>query len=124
VGHLVPAGSVYSFLAGHRRRLFPDELFSDLFPSARGRPSVPADVVATVMVLQALEGLSDRDAIDSLRTDIKWKVAAVNRPGFLGGSYVWKRGCSHEFREAAGTDHSAVFAGVQGTGGADGPSAP
>ncbi len=76
VGHLVPDGSVYGFLAEHRRRLFPDAMFADLFPSERGRPSVPADVVATVMVLQALEGLSDRDAIDALRTDLKWKVAA------------------------------------------------
>ncbi len=76
VGHLVPDGSVYAFLAEHRRRLFPDAMFADLFPSERGRPSVPADVVATVMVLQALEGLSDRDAVDALRTDIKWKVAA------------------------------------------------
>jgi hypothetical protein len=64
VGHLVPTGSVYSFLAEHRRRLFPDELFVDLFPSGRGRPSVPADVVATVMVLQSLEGLSDRGVTD------------------------------------------------------------
>ena len=76
VGHLVPDGSVYAFLAEHRRRLFPDAMFADLFRSGRGRPSVPADVVATVMVLQALEGLSDRDAIDALRTDLKWKVAA------------------------------------------------
>lgn len=76
VGHLVPDGSVYAFLAEHRRRLFPDVMFTDLFPSGRGRPSVPADVVATVMVLQALEGLSDREAVDALRTDIKWKVAA------------------------------------------------
>ena len=76
VGHLVPEGSVYGFLAEHRRRLFPDAMFEDLFPSGRGRPSVPADVVATVMVLQALEGLSDRDAVDALRTDLKWKVAA------------------------------------------------
>ena len=76
VGHLVPAGSVYTFLAEHRQRLFPDAMFADLFPSPRGRPSVPADVVATVMVLQSLEGLSDRDAIDALRTDLKWKVAA------------------------------------------------
>ena len=76
VGHLVPDGSVYAFLAEHRRRLFPDVMFADLFGSGRGRPSVPADVVATVMVLQALEGLSDRDAVDALRTDIKWKVAA------------------------------------------------
>ena len=63
VGHLVPAGTVYAFLAEHRHEVFPDELFADLFPSGRGRPSVPADVIATVMVLQALEGLSDRDAI-------------------------------------------------------------
>ena len=75
-GHLVPAGSVPAFLAEHRKTLFPDELFEDLFPSGRGRPSVPADVIATVMVLQALEGLSDRDAVQSVRRDIAWKVAA------------------------------------------------
>jgi IS5 family transposase len=75
-GHLVPAGSVPAFLAEHRQALFPDELFADLFPSGRGRPSVPADVIATVMVLQALEGLSDRDATRELRTNIAWKVAA------------------------------------------------
>ena len=75
VGHLVRAGTVYALLAEHRHRLFPDELFADLFGSGRGRPSVPADVIATVMVLQALEGLSDRDAIESLRADLRWKVA-------------------------------------------------
>lgn len=67
---------MYAFLAEHRRRLFPGEMFADLFPSGRGRPSVPADVVATVMLLQSLEGLSDRDAIVALRTDLRWKVAA------------------------------------------------
>lgn len=74
--HLVPEGSVHAFLAEHRHRLFPDEMFADLFPSGRGRPSVPADVVATVMVLQALEGLSDRDAVRQLATNIAWKAAA------------------------------------------------
>ena len=74
-GHLVPEGSVPAFLASHRKELFPDDLFEDLFPSERGRPSVPADVIASVMVLQALEGLSDRDAVRRLRTDISWKVA-------------------------------------------------
>jgi len=75
-GHLVGGDSVHAFLADHRRDLFPDEMFADLFLSGRGRPSVPADVVATVMVLQALEGLSDRDAVSALRTNIAWKVAA------------------------------------------------
>jgi IS5 family transposase len=74
--HLVPEGSVHEFLAEHRGRLFPDEMFADLFGSGRGRPSVPADVVAVTMVLQALEGLSDRDAVRQLATNIAWKAAA------------------------------------------------
>jgi hypothetical protein len=85
VSHLVPESSVYAFLAEHRRRLFPDDMFSDLFPSRRGRPSQPADVVATVLVLQSLEGLSDRDALQALATDLRWKVAAglaITDPGF------------------------------------------
>ena len=72
----VDDSSVHWFLATHRQRLLPDDLFADLFPSGRGRPSVPADVIATVMVLQALEGRSDRDAVDPLRTNISSKVAA------------------------------------------------
>jgi IS5 family transposase len=74
--HLLGEGSVHALLAEHRHRLFPDELFADLFASGRGRPSVPADVVATVMVLQALEGKSDREACRSLERDIAWKAAA------------------------------------------------
>lgn len=75
-GHLVARDSVHWFLAEHRHRLFPDDMFADLFNSGRGRPSVPADVIATVMVLQALDNLSDRDAINQLRNSISWKVAA------------------------------------------------
>jgi hypothetical protein len=74
-GHLLAPGSVFGFLAEHRGSLFPDELFADLFTSARGRPSVPADVVATVIVLQTLNGLSDRDAADAVTFDLRWKAA-------------------------------------------------
>src|SRR5919112_2387099 len=74
-GHLLPPGSVYAFLAEHRRALFPDAMFADLFPSPRGRPSVPADVVAAVLVLQALEGRSDREAVEALTFDLRWKAA-------------------------------------------------
>ena len=34
-GHLLPAGSVFAFLAEHRRRLLPDAMFENLFPSGR-----------------------------------------------------------------------------------------
>jgi IS5 family transposase len=84
-GHLLGDGSVYAFLAEHRRELFDEALFADLFPSGRGRPSVPADVVATVLVLKALEDLSDRQALCALRTDIRWKAAcglALDDEGF------------------------------------------
>src|SRR5215213_9124790 len=74
-GHLLPSGSLYAFLADHRRELFPDALFADLFPSALGRPSVPADVIAAVLVLQALEGRSDREAAEALTFDLRWKAA-------------------------------------------------
>jgi hypothetical protein len=74
-GHLLARGSVFGFLAEHRGSLFPDELFADLFTSARGRPSMPADVVATVIVLQTLNGLSDRDAADAVTFDLRWKAA-------------------------------------------------
>ena len=81
---LVPDGSLYAFLADHRRELFQDEDFVDLFPSGRGRPSVPADVMAVALVLKELEGLSDRQAADALRCDIRWKVACglpLDHPG-------------------------------------------
>ena len=71
----LPENSIYRFLARERERLFPDELFCDLF-SDRGRRSVPPSVVATVMVLQRLEGLSDRDAVDRYAFDVRWRYAA------------------------------------------------
>ena len=74
-GALVREGSVYRFLAEHRLRLFGDGLFADLF-GPRGRPSVPGSVIAVVMVLQALEGCSDREAVERLRCDVRWKAAA------------------------------------------------
>jgi hypothetical protein len=72
----LPSGSVYAFLAEHRRELFPDAMFADLFPSPLGRPSVPAEVVATVLLLQALEGRTDREATEALTFDLRWKAAA------------------------------------------------
>ena len=82
---LVDEGTIYAFLAEHRGELFKDEDFADLFPSGRGRPSIPVELICSVMVLQALEGLSDRDAVRQLRNRIDWKVAcglALDDPGF------------------------------------------
>ena len=74
-GHLLEADSVFAFLAAHRAELFSDEMFADLFPSGRGRPSVRADVMASVITLQALYGLSDSETVDAVTFDLRWKAA-------------------------------------------------
>jgi hypothetical protein len=95
VGHLVPAGSMFAFLAVHRQELFRDEDFADLFPSRRGRPSVPASVMASVLVLQVLHDCSDAEAAEAARCDLRWKAACgfpLDHPGFDPSTLVyWRR---------------------------------
>lgn len=94
-GHLLRPGSVFAFLAEHRHRLFPDEMFADLFPSGRGRPSLPGDVAASVLVLQTLHGYSDREAADAVTFDLRWKAACgfpIDHAGFHPSTLTyWRR---------------------------------
>ena len=71
----LPPNSIFAFLHGQRDVLLPDELFVDLF-AVIGRRSVPPSVVARVMVLQRLEGLSDREAVERFSFDARWRYAA------------------------------------------------
>ena len=71
----VPERSIYGFLHRGLPVLFPDAMFADLFVGT-GRRSVPPSVVAAVMVLQRLEGLSDREAVDRFTFDARWRYAA------------------------------------------------
>ena len=75
VGQLVPEGSVFAFLAEHRGELFPVSFIADLFPSKTGRPSLPADLVGSVLVLKELYDLSDPQTAEAVRFDLRWKVA-------------------------------------------------
>jgi hypothetical protein len=109
VGHLAPAGSMFAFLAGHRRDLFGDDDFADLFPSGKGRPSVPASVMASVMVLQVLHDYSDAEAAEAARCDLRWKVACgfpLDHRGFDPSTLVYwrqclaKSGCPHRISDA------------------------
>jgi hypothetical protein len=82
----VAPGSIYGLLHRECGRLFPDEMFADLFTDV-GRRSVPPMIVAVVMVLQRIEGCSDREAVDRFAFDARWKYAAggldFDYPGFV-----------------------------------------
>jgi transposase len=71
----LPERSIYRLLHAERDRLFPDELFADLYVH-HGRRSVPPSILAVVMVLQRLEGCSDREACDRFAYDLRWRYAA------------------------------------------------
>lgn len=76
--------SVFRLLAEQGHLLFPDEMFADLY-SPRGRRSIAPRVMATVMVLQRFEGLSDSEAVDRLHFDLRYKWAcglAYDAPSF------------------------------------------
>jgi hypothetical protein len=110
-GHLLKADSVFAFLAAHRAELFTDEMFADLFPSGRGRPSVPADVMAAVIALQALHGLSDSERVDAVTFDLRWKAAcglAVTAGAFHATTLTyWRR------RLAASDRPNRIFEAVK-----------
>ncbi len=65
----------YGWLAAQRGELFPDELFLGLYVSGWGRPSVPPSLLATALVLQTYDGVSDDEATQRAAYDLRWKVA-------------------------------------------------
>src|SRR5450432_2195520 len=100
-GRVAP-DSIYGLLHRECFRLFPDEMFADLFCDV-GRRSVPPMIVAVVMVLQRFEGCSDREAVDRFTYDARWKYAAgglgFDDPGFVHTVLVDMRA------RLAGSDH-------------------
>ena len=111
---------VYRFLAENGDVLFPKDYFADLYTKSRfGQPTVPARVVATVMLLQSHEGLSDREATDRLGRDLAWQAAAGVHTGYaafhptlLVGMRNRLRGSTRPKRLFEDTKRAAREAGV------------
>lgn len=72
---------------------------------------MPADVVAAVLVLQALEGRSDREAVEALTFDLRWKAACglpITAAGFHPTVLTyWRR------RLAASTAPNRIFEAIR-----------
>jgi hypothetical protein len=74
----------FGYLASERGELFRDEDFAELYDAKIGRPSVPPSLLATALVLQTYDGVSDEEATRRAAFDLQWKVALgielVERP--------------------------------------------
>lgn len=81
---ILPKGNTVIHMRDELGTFFRDEDFLDLF-SEKGQPAESAWRLALVMVMQYMEGLTDRQTADAVRTRIDWKYALsleITDPGF------------------------------------------
>ena len=67
--------SFYGLLASLRGRLFRDADFAEFYCLDNGRESVPPSLLATALLLQTHDKVSDAEAKARADFDIRWKVA-------------------------------------------------
>ncbi len=65
----------YGLLASLRGRLFRDADFAEFYCADNGRDSVPPSLLATALLLQTHDKVSDAEAKARADFDIRWKVA-------------------------------------------------
>src|SRR5260370_16192783 len=84
VERLCPKGTLVTQLRDALGPIYSDAHFAQLFPK-RGRAAEAPWRLALVTVLQAIEGLTDRQAAEGVRTRIDWLYALglpLDDPGF------------------------------------------
>lgn len=99
--------SFYGFLAAQRGELFRDEAFAKLYSPKMGRPSVPPSLLATALVLQTYDKVSDREAARRAAYDLQWKVAL----GIGLNVRPFQKSVLQEFRAqlVVHEEHGAIF---------------
>ena len=65
----------YGLLASLRGQLFSDDDFAEIYGPDNGRDSVPPSLLATALLLQTYDKVSDAEAKARADFDIRWKVA-------------------------------------------------
>ena len=65
----------YGLLASLRGQLFSDDDFAEIYCPDNGRDSVPPSLLATALLLQTYDRVSDAEAKARADFDIRWKVA-------------------------------------------------
>ena len=92
--HLIDRKSFYAKMHDLSDKIITDDDFADIYCLDNGRPSVPPARLTKVLILQTYETLSDREALEMVRFNIKWKYALnvpINYEGFDRSLLVYFR---------------------------------
>lgn len=73
--HLIDKSSFYAKMYDLADKIITDDEFADIYCLNNGRPSVPPARLTKVLILETYENLSDREALEMVRFNIKWKYA-------------------------------------------------
>jgi len=83
--YLIDKDSFYAKMHEFSDKIITDDDFADIYCLDNGRPSVPPARLIKVLILQNYEDLSDREALENVRFNIKWKYAlnvSIDYEGF------------------------------------------
>ncbi|MBM3190520.1 MAG: IS1182 family transposase [Chloroflexi bacterium] len=73
--HKVSPDSFYGRMGAISRDLFPEDDLKHMYCGDNGRPSLPPSLLCGVMLLQYYDDVSDGEAVERVRYDLRWKVA-------------------------------------------------
>jgi transposase len=83
--HQVSVDSFYGRMGAVSDVLFPDDDLESMYCPDKGRPSLPPSLMNGVLLLQFYDDVSDEEAVERTKYDLRWKVAldlALDFPGF------------------------------------------
>jgi len=73
--HPIPSDSFYARMASVNEVLFRDEDLAEMYCPDNGRPSLPPALLSGILLLQFYDDVSDEEAVERTRFDLRWKVA-------------------------------------------------
>ena len=83
--HTVDSNSFYGRMGALHQVLFEDEDLSGMYTLDNGRPCLPPSLMCGVLLLQFYDDVSDGEAAERVKFDLRWKVALglpLDYPGF------------------------------------------
>jgi transposase len=92
--HRVPAESFYARMGAVSASLFKDDDLKEMYHPDNGRPSLPPSLMSGVLLLQFYDNVSDEEAVERCKYDLRWKVAlnlSLDFPGFDPSSLSYYR---------------------------------